>query len=207
MIIGFIGLIGSGKTTAADYLVDTFGFEPVSFAGPLKDATSLIFNWDREMVEGKTVESREWREKIDPYWTRELGWDVTPRAVLQKMGTEAGRNVFGKNLWVASAMKKVYSDKNNHFVFTDVRFENEIDAITEAGGKIYVVMRGKTPSWFNRIAGLTKPLINEIMPRDYPDIHISEWDWIGNRKIEHEWIFNNGTLDELYEQIDRRISV
>jgi len=38
MIIGFCGLIGSGKDTAADYLCNFHGFKRESFANTLKDA-------------------------------------------------------------------------------------------------------------------------------------------------------------------------
>ena len=49
MIIGICGLIGSGKDTAADYLVNFHEFRRLSFAASLKDAVSAIFNWDREL--------------------------------------------------------------------------------------------------------------------------------------------------------------
>ena len=53
MIIGICGLIGSGKGTVADVLVDQ-GFTKVSFADKLKDGVSTIFGWDRAMLEGDT---------------------------------------------------------------------------------------------------------------------------------------------------------
>ena len=51
MIIGICGLIGSGKGTVADVLVDQ-GFTKVSFADKLKDGVSTIFGWDRAMPVG-----------------------------------------------------------------------------------------------------------------------------------------------------------
>jgi hypothetical protein len=56
-------LIGSGKDTVSDRLAQKHGFRKDSFAKSLKDAVSSMFNWDRDMLEGKTKESREWREK------------------------------------------------------------------------------------------------------------------------------------------------
>ena len=50
MIIGICGFIGSGKDTAADYLVNSHGFRRESFANSLKDAVAAVFNWDREML-------------------------------------------------------------------------------------------------------------------------------------------------------------
>ena len=73
MIIGFVGLIGSGKDTAADYLVNNRGFKRDSFAAPLKDAVANVFGWDRQLLEGATAESRHWREQTDLWWASRLG--------------------------------------------------------------------------------------------------------------------------------------
>ena len=50
MIIGFCGFAGSGKDTAADYLVNFYNFDRISFAGPLKDTLSAVFGWERSML-------------------------------------------------------------------------------------------------------------------------------------------------------------
>ena len=68
MIVGICGLIGSGKGTVADILVEQ-GFTKVSFADKLKDGVSTIFGWDRSLLEGDTDESRDWREQADEFWT------------------------------------------------------------------------------------------------------------------------------------------
>jgi hypothetical protein len=54
MIVGICGFIGSGKDTAADYLVNFHGFRRESFANTLKDAVSCVFGWDRTLLEGRT---------------------------------------------------------------------------------------------------------------------------------------------------------
>ena len=85
-VIGICGLIGSGKGTVADQLVEQ-NYKKISFADKLKDGVSTIFGWDRLLLEGDTRESREWREVPDEFWTKELGKDITPRLVMDLMIT------------------------------------------------------------------------------------------------------------------------
>ena len=54
MLIGLVGLIGSGKDTVAERLVMNHNFRKDSFARSLKDAVSVIFGWDRQLLEGVT---------------------------------------------------------------------------------------------------------------------------------------------------------
>ena len=80
MIVGFVGFIGSGKDTAADYLVNFHGYRRDSFANTLKDAVACVFGWDRTLLEGRTKEAREWREQVDLWWAERLGMpNLTPR--------------------------------------------------------------------------------------------------------------------------------
>ena len=82
-LIGICGFIGSGKDTVAKMFVEQ-GCVQDSFAAPLKDMCASIFGWQREMLEGDSMDSREFRETPDLYWTRKLGIDhFTPRLALQ----------------------------------------------------------------------------------------------------------------------------
>jgi len=80
-LIGVCGLIGSGKGTVADILVQNFEYEKISFADKLKDGVSAVFGWDRDMLEGDTDRSRLWRERTDEFWTKETGKEVSPRLI------------------------------------------------------------------------------------------------------------------------------
>ena len=72
MIVGVCGLIGSGKGTVADILVEEYDFKKISFADSLKDAVAVLFKWPRHLLEGDTEESRFWREQPDEFWSAEL---------------------------------------------------------------------------------------------------------------------------------------
>ena len=103
MIIGLCGLIGSGKDTAADYLCNFHEFRRDSFASTLKDAVASVFGWDRELLEGRTKQAREWREQIDPWWADRMHMpNLTPRLILQLWGTEVCRRGFHDDIWIAS---------------------------------------------------------------------------------------------------------
>jgi len=188
MIIGICGLIGSGKGTVADILVDQ-GFTKVSFADKLKDGVSTIFGWDRAMLEGDTDESRTWREQRDDFWSAETKMEVTPRLVLQLFGTDCMRNGFDDGVWV-SLLKKTILDNPGNYVVPDVRFENEIAMLRDIGGEVWEVQRGHTPEW------LIKYEITGVEP---VEIHPSEWRWIKSRK--DVVIENNSTLAELNRQV------
>jgi len=188
MIIGICGLIGSGKGTVADILVDQ-GFKKVSFADKLKDGVSTIFGWDRAMLEGDTDESRTWREQRDDFWSAETKMEVTPRLVLQLFGTDCMRNGFDDGVWV-SLLKKTILENPGNYVVPDVRFENEIAMLRDIGGEVWEVQRGSTPEWLIQY---------EITGVEPIEIHPSEWRWIKSRK--DVIIENNSTLAELNRQV------
>lgn len=182
MLIGLVGLIGSGKDTVAAHLVDNYGFKRDSFAKSLKDATANIFGWDRELLEGQTKESREWRERPDEFWSEKFGKSITPRYILQYFGTEVCRGGMLDSIWVDSLIAR-YRGANT--IISDTRFINEIKTIRKQGGKIILVKRGELPTQ------------EEMQAKG---IHRSEWDWIG-QEFDYE-IDNSGTKEELYKNID-----
>ena len=147
MIIGICGLIGCGKGTVGDILVDDYGFTKLSFADKLKDGVATVFNWDRAMLEGDTVESREWRETQDDFWTRETGRTITPRLVLQEFGTDCMRHGFDDGIWVSLVKQELVKLSNKNFVIPDVRFPNEANMIKSIHGEVWRVRRGQDPVW------------------------------------------------------------
>jgi len=205
MIVGVVGLIGAGKDTTADYLVNIHQFRRESFANTLKDAVAAVFGWDRELLEGRTRHSREWREQVDAWWAARLGMpDLTPRWVLQYWGTEVVRRSFHDDTWIASLENRLRATTDD-VVISDCRFPNEIAAIKRAGGIVVRVHRGADPPWYalaetvNRVSehnaewGCAKTQLETY------GIHASETAWIGTQ-FDAE-IDNNSSMDHLYQQV------
>lgn len=210
MIIGITGFIGSGKDTIADYLCTFHGFKRLSFAESLKDAVAAVFNWDRELLEGTTKSSREWREQVDSWWAERLNMPhLTPRFVLQYWGTEVCRNGFHSDIWVASVENKLRLAKDN-IVITDCRFSNEIKAIKNAGGITCRVERGERPHWYNDAVvlnrgesqigwAIAKAKFKEL------NVHASEYSSVG-LDYDH-YIKNDGAIDDLHSKIKSIINL
>jgi len=119
MIIGFTGVAGSGKDTAADYLVSEYGFTKVSFASILKQMLAVA-----GLPEPSNRDNKE--KNVE-------GFNFTWREAAQTLGTEWGRSL-DENIWVKLTMAKLDSDKN--YVFSDVRFDNEAKAIIYQNGLV-----------------------------------------------------------------------
>lgn len=216
MIIGIAGFQGSGKDTIADYLCNIYGFKRDSFAATLKDAVAAVFGWDRVLLEGRTRESRAWRETVDPWWSERLGMpNLTPRLVLQRWGTEVARRAWHDDTWIASLENKLHKTTND-IVITDVRFPNEIRAIKNAGGIVIRVVRGPEPEWYDLAvkvnAGPKGPLHSgsggwELAKTELNryGVHPSEWAWIGT---DFDAVINNNAdgLDALFAQVKHLVS-
>ena len=209
MIIGVCGLIGAGKDTIADYLVNIHQFRRESFANTLKDAVSSVFGWDRELLEGRTRHSREWREQVDTWWADRLNMPtLTPRWVLQYWGTEVVRRGFHDDTWIASLENKLRKSHDD-VVISDCRFPNEIAAIKRAGGAVIRVHRGPDPEWYSFAETVNRGPERNLewswakTQLETFNVHASETAWVGT--AFDAVLDNNTTMDNLYAQITRLV--
>jgi len=204
MILGLVGFIGSGKGTVAEILVSK-GCQTDSFAAPLKDACSAIFGWPRYLLEGDTVESREFRETPDMFWSSKTGINqFTPRLALQLIGTDVMRNHFNENIWLNSLEYRFRcacrADAN--IVVSDARFKNELRLIQQLGGKVIWVQRGDLPEWYDcaKLANEGDAAAKKEMCSKYKHVHVSEWEWIG---FDFDYtITNDSTIANLQKAVE-----
>ena len=130
-LIGLVGKAGSGKDTLADEIAAD-GWEKVAFADSLKrmciDYLGLSHD-DAYTQEGKM--------RMNPHW------GMTNRTILQKVGTDAMRNGFDKDVWVKILQIRIRRmlDEGRKVVITDCRFDNEAQMVEDMGGLVVEVVR------------------------------------------------------------------
>lgn len=190
MIIAISGFQGSGKDTLSNIMVEKYGFIKLSFASIVKDVVSIIFGWDRKMLEGDTKYSRDWREIVDEWWANKLNIpDFSPRFAMQYIATDLFRNHFHPDIWLTCLERQL--DKYENVVITDCRFPNEIKLLKNKNSMFIHIYRNKLPDWFDDVnKGVSKPPSN---------IHQSETGWINN-SFDYT-IENNGSIEDLNSKI------
>ena len=135
-IVGVSGWARSGKDTIADHLVKDHGYTKFSFATPMREALYRL----NPKITVNELQSTPARIGVDVYgWEglKERSPDV--RGLLQRLGTEVGREMFGEDFWVNYALNSI--PDGTKAVIADVRYPNEADAIKKLGGKVFRVRR------------------------------------------------------------------
>lgn len=167
----------------------------MNFACILKDLLAILFDWDRELLEGISEESRIWRETIDEWWATELNIpNFTPRYAMQYIATDVFRKHFHNDIWILSLKRKII--KMDKIIITDCRFNNEINFVKMLGGILIHVERN-SPSWFFRYKNGEE--VDEIK-----ELHNSQYEWI--RSEFDGVILNNSDKITLEENIDLCVS-
>lgn len=173
MIIGILGKKRNGKDTSADHIVNKYGFEKISFAAPLKEIIKILFDFDDDILNSDLKD--EFDEK----------WNTSPRALMQYIGTDIMRIKLGEfinkstnDIWVDICMNKILKSGKN-YVISDVRYQNEVDAIHKNNGIVIKVFRNI----------------------DNDDLHISETS-IDNITNYDYIIDNNADYNKLYDNLD-----
>ncbi len=171
-IIGLCGNKGSGKDTIADYLIENYNFKKLAFADFIKNALKKLFDWDDDTF------NHENKEKKDEYW------DITPREMCQQLGTEFLRihckdiistkfklpngEIYHSTYHIKrinqEVIKILNQNPNTKIVFSDVRFQDELDYIKKLDGIIIRINRpnNKQNKFNNHLSEQCIDILNNI---------------------------------------------
>ena len=183
-IIGLLGAAASGKSEAANHLVSKYGAVRYSFAGPLKEIVRRSFDLSDVQVYGTQVS----KEAVDDRY------NVSPRWLLQRIGTEGIRNVFGEDFWWEYLMGQILSDQPELAVIDDFRFVNETEGFLTLndgvlGTRVVDIWRMEPPA-------------NAEMTSSADPGHQSEAEWM---KCPHTVLVKPKVwgLVEFFDELDR----
>jgi len=138
MIIGFAGKKGSGKSTAAGFLVE-LGFVRYSFADPIREMLSSLLS-DLGLSADEKLEAMQRKEEV----IHPIG--VSFRHLAQTLGTEWGRQLVDHDVWIkCQACRLENRWPEARIVYDDIRFENEAALIRAYGGRIVHIRRSGLP--------------------------------------------------------------
>ena len=186
-IIGLMGAERAGKSTVARHLVDK-GFQPLGFATALKRMLKAGFGLTDEQLNGS--------EKETPCSAL---CGRTPRFAMRMLGSEFGRRMIHKNLWVETLVQEAEQLERAapgvHIVVEDVRFANEIEAIHRLGGEVWLLRRPAVEPDMRARTRLRRFFRLE------PPLHASNVGWSRIKEYDRV-IHNDGDLGNLRTQID-----
>ena len=164
-LLGLGGYAFSGKDTVADLLVEHHGWAKTYMSKPLEQALltlnpqiPIVRAWETTPEGLKAVNHYS---RIEPTGRHEMqifvsyqvlheavGYDESKhnpevRRLLQALGTEVGRDMFGESLWVDIMLKEAHDlrSQGRAVAVTGIRFANELDAIRTARGLLVWVSR------------------------------------------------------------------
>lgn len=183
-LIALSGFARSGKDEAARVLVEEFGFKQIAFADKLRE---MLYQLNPVVPHDINVRKKDFEKPhrylqdiIDEFgWGgyKETVWGSEIRRLLQRLGTEAGRQTLWDTIWIDASLTGLPEDAK--VVVSDARFFNEFDAVRDRGGYIWRIERDGV--------GPANDHASELEAIDYPYFSL---------RLE-----NNGTLDEWRELI------
>lgn len=122
MIVGLMGKARSGKDTAADILVEEFGYKNVAFSDEVKRIAIEHFGCTHEEV---------YVEKT-----------ALSRRILQGIG-DGLREEIDKNIWIDKVLNEGSRDKL--LAIPCIRYHNEAKVVRSLGGVIVKIVRDDRP--------------------------------------------------------------
>ena len=215
------------------------GYKIIKFADKLKDIVCILLDCTREQLEDETFKNtplgEEWwyykgkHGSLIPH-TEDINRHsedlvkLTPRLIMQLIGTDCFRKIIHPDIWVISTMKN-YKDKSfgsgfidnlkeckswacyPKWILTDTRFPNEIEAIDKYNGIKIKVIRyqvgdkvTKPSKWGRTICEVAKIQSSDVILTKNGNTEEEVFVWELKPHIEGEHI-SKTALDD-YEDWD-----
>jgi hypothetical protein len=162
-LIGLTGRARHGKDTVGSLLGELAGFRAYQFSAQLKEMARRL---------NPIVASHPFPKHPNRLATlvQLMGWDAAKenpevRRILQVLGTECVRDMFGEDAWIRALEKKLLDDAWDtlRVVITDVRFPNEAKWIHRWGGQVWRVKRIEELGYHEETGELeTRPYENGV---------------------------------------------
>jgi hypothetical protein len=175
LLVGLAACARCGKDTVARRLREKHGFKTIAFADPIKRGAQQLFG---------LTEKQTWDDSVKEIVIPE--WNLSPRQIFQRLGTEFGRETIHPDIWLTRArveIERLVAQGCRRVCLTDIRFENEASMVRRMGGMIWHIER---------------PGVVTV------SAHKSE-----NGVVRHDpdrLVQNDGSLTELYVKIDALMS-
>lgn len=184
-LIGLGGHLRSGKDAVADHLVTEHGFVKLGMSDVLHEAMLALDPVVRVWNDG-TFE--RYSKVIAEHGYVEAKKRPEARRLLQKLGTEVGRDMIGENVWANIMARKIddHRGAGHPVVVTGIRFPNEVRMIRELGGRTVWVDR---PNLATRGAIAAHASENSVGEQDFDGL-----------------IVNDGTLEDLYAHVSQLLA-
>lgn len=181
LVIAICGKRRCGKDTIANYLKTKYDFEHVKISSKLKNVIKILFNFTDEQMENDS------KELIDDKWK------VSPRQVMQFMGTDIMQYEIQKLLpninrsfWIKSLIEDLkYTNKK--IVISDLRFLHEYEELKKVSNKIYVIK-------------VERQCEHDTLSTD---THCSELEMVN---IPCDFVLQNLKINDLYFNVDKIVN-
>ena len=180
-VIGLGGHLRSGKDTVAGYLAKEYGYAVIGMSDALQEAMLAI---DPILSGRSNVDETRYSELVAAVGYVEAKKDPEVRRLLQAVGMEVGRNMFGENVWVNIIARKIDAliVTGTPVAVTSIRYPNELAMIRQfAGRALWVERETEAPSTATAVHSSENSLDSGAF-----DIVID----------------NSGSLEDLYATVD-----
>ena len=169
-------------------LIEQLRNDKTAYINKINSRTSEIFNHYNEL---QLLQKNEFNKKDAEFTLSVCSWSncqvvfekMTPRKMLQQVGTDLFRNQLHPNTWINATFAN-YQD--NNWIITDMRFPNELEAIKQRNGITIRINRG--------LVERTGKMIQEPEHISENSLDKAEFDYV---------IENNDTIEELIEQVKK----